>query len=105
MLAHPWSTQLNEVMNNSVQSVTPKTKNFYGTISLKIRIGIAARLLEIGHHVFWTRVFRKIDLDMNSAFASSLQARDKKKNKKRKIQKSKKSRLVWRKYYLAKSEQ
>ena len=81
MLAHPWSTQLNEIMNNLVQAVAPKTKNFFGTISLKIRICIAARLLEIGHHVFWTRVFRKIDLDMNSAFASSLQACDKKKNR------------------------
>ena len=96
MLAHPWSTQLNEVMNNSVQSVAPKTKNFSGIISLKIRIGIAGGLLAIGYYEFWTRLFRKLDLDMDSAFASSLQARDKKKkkNKKRKIQKSKKGRLA-----------
>ena len=84
MLVHLWSSQLNEAMNNSVQSVAPTTKNFSGTISLKTRIGIASGILAIGHSELWTRVFLKLDLDMDSIFTSSLLVCDKNKNKKRK---------------------
>ena len=35
MLMHNWLTQLNEAMNNSCAVYAPKSKNFYGTLSLK----------------------------------------------------------------------
>ena len=59
MLNHPWNTQLNESMNNSVASYAPKTKNFNGTISLRTRVGIAAAVMALGYEHFWTRVLRQ----------------------------------------------
>ena len=59
-----------------------------------------------GYSKFWTRVFDEPDLQMDAIFASSLFARDKKKQKKqKKKQKIKEGKLVRRKDYLAKSEQ
>ena len=48
MLNHPWSTQLNEALNNSISSYAPKTKNFSRTISLITRVGIAAVVQALG---------------------------------------------------------
>ena len=102
MLMHNWSTQLNEAMNNSVAAFAPKIKNFSGTLSLKTRVGIAAGVLALGYLDFWTRIFDELGLAMDSVFKSSLQARDKKKSKKRTRQKSNKGKLTRRKGDLAK---
>ena len=102
MLQHPWSTQLNEAMNNSISSYAPKTKTVCRTMSLKTRVGIAAAIQGLGYKEFWGRVFQELGITMDRAFASSLESRDKKKKKKRVTQKSKKGKLVRRKEYLAK---
>ena len=47
-------------------------------------VGIAAGLLAIIYSEYWNRVFRELDLEIDSVFASSLLTCDKKKNKKRK---------------------
>lgn len=97
MLMHKWSTQMNEAMNNSVAAYAPKIKNFSGTLSLKIRVGIAAGVLALGYFIFWNRVFDALDLEMDSVFATALRARDKKKTQKRHRQKSNAGKLKQRK--------
>ena len=77
---YPWSTQLNELMNNSVLAYAPKTKNFGGTLSLKTQVGIAAAVMLLGYYDFWSRVFHELGLDTNDAFKVSLLAHDKKKS-------------------------
>ena len=47
MLAHPWSIQHNEAVNNLVTSNAPKTKNFCGTTSLKTRVGILGAVMSL----------------------------------------------------------
>ena len=105
MLNHLWSTQLNEAMNNSISSYAPKTKTFSRTMSLRTRVGIAAAVQSLGYQEFWTRVFCKLGLDMDDAFASSLKARDRKKAAKSATQKSVKGKLVRRKDDLKKNTQ
>ena len=97
MLCHAWSTQLNEAMNNSVSAYAPKTKNFGGTLSLKTRVGIAAAVMALGYYQFWSRVYKKLGLDMDDVFKASLLARDKKKSQKKKRQKSTGGKLKRRK--------
>ena len=74
MLQHPWSTQLNEAMNNSIASFAPKTKTFCCTMSLKTRVGIAAAIQGLGYQVFWNRVFQELGLTMDDAFDTSLES-------------------------------
>ena len=105
MLMHPWSTQLNEALNNSISSYAPKTKTFCRTMSLLTRVGIAAAVQGLGYSAFWNRVFQELCITMDHAFASSLTARDRKKNRKREYQRSKKGKLVRRKEYLSKFSQ
>ena len=97
MLCHPWSTQLNESMNNSCAAYAPKTKNYCGTISLRTRVGIASGVMALGYRSFWAKVFVELGLDMDSVFESSLNSRDKKKSQKRKRQKSTVGKLKRRK--------
>ena len=75
--------QLDEKMTNMEASYAPKTKNFRGILSHKVRVGIAAVVMVIGYSRFWTRVFDKLDLEMDAIFASLLITRDKKKTKRR----------------------
>ena len=105
MLSHPWSTQKNEAMNTSVASYAPKSKNFAGTISLKTRVGIAAGVQSLGYLKFWTRVFDELGLEMDHEFASSLTARDTKKDKKDIRQKSTEGKGKRRKGYRDKFDQ
>ena len=79
MLNHPWSTKLNEALNNQIASHAPKTKTFCRTMSLKTRVGIAAAVQALGYQEFWTRIFNELGLDMDASFAASLKARDTKK--------------------------
>ena len=84
-------------MNNSVSAYAPKTKNFGGTLSLKTRVGIAAAVMALGYYQFWSRVYKKLGLDMDDVFKASLIARNKKKSRKRKRQKSTGGKLKRRK--------
>ena len=101
MLAHPWSTQLNEAMNNSVASNAPKTKNFCGTTSLLTRVGISGAVMALGYEEFWTRVFTELNLEMDSVFRGTLRTRDVKKDAKRVRQRSKQGKIKRREKYYA----
>jgi len=46
MLAHPWSTQINEAMHISVASYAPKTKKICGTLSIKTSVGVTANSIK-----------------------------------------------------------
>ena len=84
MLMHNWSTQINEAMNNSVATYTPKIKKISGTLSLKTRVRIASGALALGYFSFWSWVFDALSLTMDSVFESALKSRNKKKSQKRK---------------------
>ena len=62
MMCHPWLTQLNESTNSSAAAYVPKTKNFGGTLSLKMRVGITAAVMELGYYEFWSQVFHELAL-------------------------------------------
>ena len=101
MLAHPWSTQRNEALNNSVASYAPKNKSFCRTTSLKTRVGIASAVMVLGYEGFWTRVFEELKVDMDDNFRTTLRRRDTKKRKKSAKQRSKEGKIRRREKYLA----
>ena len=56
-LHHPYNTQLNEAMNQSVCAFAPKGKTFSTTESLDTRVGIAGAIQNVGYEIHWKEVF------------------------------------------------
>ena len=55
-LHHPYNTQLNEAMNQSVCAFAPKGKTFSTTESLDTRVGITGAQ-NVGYEIYWKEVF------------------------------------------------
>ena len=89
MLRHPWSTQTNEAMNQSVAAYAPKGKTFSLTDSLDTRVSIAGSIQIVGYFKFWDQVFRKLNIVMDPNLRKHLQSRDRIKKKKSEKQKTK----------------
>ena len=83
MLHHQWSTQTNEALNKSVSSYAPKDRTFCSTQSLATRVSIAAAVQIAGYHVFWTGVFRSLNLEVNDNLTAHLTQLDRSKEKRR----------------------
>jgi len=75
---HNYSTQKNEVMNNSVAKYAPKTRTYSTTMALTNRIMIAIGTYNFGYVTFWQRVFLDLGLTMNTDIESFLIAKDNK---------------------------
>ena len=93
-LRHPWSTQANEAINQSVAAYVPKGKIYSLTNSLDTRVCIAGSIQILGYLTFWTRVFHELHIDMDLHLCKHLQSKDEVKKKKSIKQKSKKGKKV-----------
>ena len=78
MLHHPYDTQKNEALNNSVASYAPKSRTYSLTNSLLCRVSIVAGIQIQGYEVFWSAVFSEFGVDLDSNLRRSLKARDRK---------------------------
>ena len=78
MLHHPYDTQKNEALNNSVASYAPKSRTYSLTNSLLCRVSIVAGIQIQGYEVFWSDVFSEFGVDLDSNLRRSLKARDQK---------------------------
>ena len=94
MLRHPWSTQSNEAMNQSVAAYAPKGKTYSLTNSLDTRVSIAGSIQIVGYYSFWDQVFHKLNIDMDPNLRKHLQSRDIIKKKKSKQQKTKEGKKL-----------
>ena len=61
-LAHPFHTQCNEAMNQSVSCFAPKGKTFSKTESLDTRVAIAEGVQVLGYEFFWELIYADFDL-------------------------------------------
>ena len=87
-LQHPWSTQKNEAMNQSVASYAPKGKTYSLTNSLDTRVAIAGCVQILGYLEFWSLVFAAFDIELDDNLRKHLRNRDSAKMKKRTKDKS-----------------
>ena len=76
-LCHPWSTQKNEAMNNSVNAYAAKGKTYSLTTSLDTRVAIAAATQVLGYHQLWTQIYNAFDIELDGNLSSHLRSRDK----------------------------
>jgi hypothetical protein len=61
---HPYDTQMNEALNNSVAKLAPKNKVFGTSMSLTSRIAVVAGIQIYGWLVFYSKVFAKLGIIM-----------------------------------------
>ena len=94
MLRHPWSTQTNEAMNQSVAAYAPKGKTFSLTDSLDTRVLIAGSIQIVGYFTFWDQVFRKLNIVMDPNLRKHLHSKDRIKKKKSDKQKTKEGKKL-----------
>ena len=65
MVLHFFDTQKNEAMNTSIMKYAPKSKTYCKTLSLKVRVCIAASTNCTGHEAFWKKVLHSMKLEMS----------------------------------------
>ena len=82
-LHHPWHTQRNEAMNQSVSAFAPKGKTYSLSTSLDSRVGIAAGVRNVGYKTLWSTLFSSFRLTFDSDLDSYLTDMDTSKSKKR----------------------
>jgi hypothetical protein len=82
-LAHPWHTQRNEAMNQSVSAFAPKGRTYSLTASLDCRVALAAGTQIVGYEQLWRLIFAAFHLDFDEDIASYLRQMDVEKNQKR----------------------
>ena len=76
MVLHFFDTQKNEAMNTSIMKYAPKSKTYCKTLSLKVRVCIAASTNCTGHELFWKKVLQRMKLEMSSELQARLQYMD-----------------------------
>ena len=84
MVLHFFDTQKNEAMNTSIMKYAPKSKTYCKTLSLKVRVCIAATTNSTGHELFWRKVLQRMKLEMSPELQARLQFMDSVKEKKTK---------------------
>ena len=65
-LSHPYNTQYNKAMNNSVASFAPKGKTFDKTESLDARVVIVAGIQILGYELFWESIYDEFGLTFDN---------------------------------------
>jgi hypothetical protein len=83
---HPFDTQTNESLNNSIATVAPKTTCYSGTISLFSRIAIVIGLHNYGYVTYFEKLFSNLGMTMSTTLLKFLQGREDKKEVKRRYQ-------------------
>ena len=82
MVLHFFDTQKNEAMNTSIMKYAPKSKTYCKTLSLKVRVCIAATTNCTGYELFWRKVLERMKLEMSPELQARLQFMDRVKDNK-----------------------
>jgi hypothetical protein len=61
---HPFDTQTNESINQSIANVAPKSVCYFGTNSLNSRISLVVGLHNLGYHDFFSKLFEALGISM-----------------------------------------
>jgi hypothetical protein len=102
MLHHPYHTQRNEAMNQSVSSFAPKGKTYSCTESLDARVMIAAGIQILGYEEFWKQIFEEFSIPFDDNLAQYLRQMQNKKDAKKAKSKTKEGKTKRSKQKLAK---
>ena len=92
-LSHPFTTQHNESMNQSVSAFAPKGKTFSRIQSLETRVAIAVVIQIKGYEAFWDIIFTECNMKLDDNLRAYLRRMDKQKRRKRQLAESKTSKL------------
>ena len=89
-LQHHYSTQENKSTNHSVATLAQKTKDYFKTNSLLIKVMLCAGAQVVGNHDLWIRIFNKFNLELDTNIARYLKVKKSKKRKRQILQGAKK---------------
>ena len=84
---HPYDTQSNEAMNQSVSKYAPKNKSYGASMSLATRVSVAIGVFNLGHYQYWLEVYHHLGLCMSQTLSDHLKKKDEAIAKKRENQK------------------
>ena len=83
-ILHPYNTQLNKSLNNTVSYCAPKNRYLCSSIELCTRVAMVAGTVSLGKAELVKRIYKRCDISHeNCPFLNSLEQEDKKTNKKR----------------------
>ena len=83
MLHHPYHTQRNESMNQSISSFAPKGKTYLCTESLDMRVMIAAGVQILEYELFWREIFQEFGISFDDNLSNYLKEMQRQKDAKR----------------------
>jgi hypothetical protein len=69
---HPHNTQTNEVLNQAITNIAPKSVCYSGSISLYSRIAHVIGIHNIGHYHYFAALFTEVGLVMTASLAKFL---------------------------------
>jgi hypothetical protein len=87
-VAHGFSTQMNESLNNTVAWFAQKNKNLSGTTSLSIRVHLAVGITIAGYEPFLVELFHRVGIELTQGTSKHLKQLWKRKKAQQKKQKS-----------------
>jgi hypothetical protein len=80
---HPYDTQTNEALNQSIANVSPKSVCYSSLISLYSRIALVIGTHNQGYKKFYNNLFSELGITMSLLLSNYLERKDEKKGKKK----------------------
>ena len=75
MCHHPWDTQLNESLNQSISSYAPKNRNYSKSKSLENRVALVVGIHNLGPVDFFSKMFVAMGMQIGVKLSHWLHAR------------------------------
>jgi hypothetical protein len=83
---HPYDTQTNEALNQSIATVAPKSTCYSGTVSLYSRIGLIIGIHNLGYTNMFRHIFQIHEMNMTRPLTQYLEKKEHRKGVKRKYE-------------------
>ncbi len=83
---HPYDTQTNEALNQSIATVAPKNTCYSGTISLYSRINLVIGIHNLGYRQLFDALFQHHNMLMTPYLSQYLERKEERKGMKRKYE-------------------
>ena len=83
---HPYDTQTNEALNQSIATVAPKSTCYSGTFSLYSRIGLIIGIHNLGYTNMFRHIFQLHEMNMTRLLTQYLEKKEHRKGVKRKYE-------------------
>jgi hypothetical protein len=71
-VAHGFSTQMNESLNNTVSWFAQKNKTLSGSVSLKIRVYLAVGIASVGYQPYVTELLNRLGIKVTEGMNKHL---------------------------------